>query len=109
MQKELNPLHEPRQFNGSHIAAGNNLNPKGERQIAIDKKRKFATKPKEYAKLLHEVMSNELDKRDFDRHQKRLILKITEQRITDKTYEAYINMTADEIYSSIEIYILSKI
>ena len=111
ISKQHNPLGETKTINGptNQTPIGLNNNPSGQRAIKVDKNRKFATKPKEYAELIHEVMENELQRKGILGLKLKLLMDIVRGLVTKRTYKSYINLSAEAIYLILEQQILEEV
>lgn len=111
ISKQHNHLHEEKKITGptNMTPVGLNNNPNGERQIQFDKKRKFATTPKEYAELVHEVMENELQRKGIFGLKLKLLMDMVRALVNKKSYLSYINLSAEAIYLDLEQKILEQV
>lgn len=111
ISKIHNHLKESRIINAptSNTPTGHNKRPDGKTAISFDKNRKFASTPKEYAALIHEVFENTLTEKGFDRVRKNILVRIAKTLITKENYREYINLSSQEVYNHIEEYIISKL
>jgi len=111
ISKQHNHLQEPKKITAptNTTPSGCSKNPNGEPAIRVDKNRKFATTPKEYAELVHEVMENELQRKGILGLRLKLLMDMVRGIVTKKNYLQYINLSAEAIYFIIEQKILEQV